>query len=45
MRPLGSAAILTALPDIVGVTADAFPHSAGEATGPLIAHKDTQFGE
>lgn len=32
MQPLGSTAILTVLPDIVGVTADAFPHSVGEAT-------------
>lgn len=48
MQPLGSAAILTVLPDIVEVTADAFPHSVGEA-----AHVDdhtqrkavSQFGE
>lgn len=31
MLPLGSAAILTALPDIVEVTADAFPVAVGEA--------------
>lgn len=29
--PLGSAAALTRLPDIVEATADTFPHSVGEA--------------
>lgn len=39
-QPVESAAVLSVLPEIVEITADAFPHSAGEAAMARITHKE-----